>query len=89
MLVELVWVLGRLYRLDRGRIADLLADLAVLEDVRLEAEGDTLRALAGYRDGADFADLMILAAAGRAGAELFTFDRKVAGQPGARLVEGG
>ena len=89
VLVELVWVLGRVYRLDRGRIADLLFELATLEDVRIEAESDTLHALGSYRAGADFADLMILAASGRAEAELFTLDRKLAGQPGARLLEGG
>ena len=87
VLVELVGVLGRVYRLDRDRIAGLVADLLELANLRAADVRDALEP--PYQAGeADFAGLMILAAARRAGAELFTLDRKLARQAGAALLEG-
>jgi predicted nucleic-acid-binding protein len=59
-------------------------------EVRIEAGDDVGSALDLYRnDGFGFADLMIAAAARRAGAaELVTFDRKAARLPGVRLLLG-
>jgi predicted nucleic-acid-binding protein len=89
VLVELVWVLERSYRFERVRVADLVAELLDLGNLVVETAEDVSEVVALYREGAaDFADLMILAAARRAGASLFTFDRKLAGQSGATLVDG-
>ena len=75
--VELAWVLSRKYGFARAEIAAVFESLVGSEDVRMEDADDVLRAAAAYRDGpADFADLMILYAAERAGARpLYTFDR--------------
>jgi predicted nucleic-acid-binding protein len=56
----------------------------------IEAADDVGLAVDRYRnDGFGFADLMIAAAARRAGAsELVTFDRKAARLPGVRLLGG-
>lgn len=88
VLVELVWVLERAYRLGRAEIAGALDRLLASTELVIE-EGDQVGpALELYRnDGFGFADLMIAAAARRAGAsEVVTFDRKAAGLPGVRLL---
>ncbi len=87
--VELVWVLERAYRFSRDRIATVLEELVATEELELEAVDDVARAAPSYRrGGADFSDLMIAAAARRAGAHpLYTFDRRAAELEGAELVE--
>jgi len=88
VLVELVWVLERGYRLSREDIADTLEHLLAAEGFVLETTDDLANVIHRYRhDGYGFADLMILAAAKRAGiTELYTFDRKAAGLPRAKLL---
>lgn len=89
VIIETVWVLERSYRLARVEISDLLEALIHTESLVFEALDDVARVAHDYRQGgADFADLMILAAAERAGATpLYTFDRVLARVAGTVLVE--
>lgn len=88
VLVELVWVLERAYRFGRAEIADTLDGLMAAEELVIEEIASAARAAHLYREtGGGFADLMIAAAAERAGAAaLYTFDRRAARQPGVELV---
>lgn len=88
VLIELVWVLERAYRLGRAEIAAALDGLLSATELNIEGSDEVAPALELYRnDGFGFADLMIAAAALRAGAaELVTFDRKAARLPGVRLL---
>jgi len=90
VLIELVWVLERAYGYGRAQIAGALDGLLSSTELRIEAGDDVGSALDLYRnDGFGFADLMIAAAARRAGAaELVTFDRKAARLLGVRLLLG-
>ncbi|MET4102743.1 putative nucleic-acid-binding protein [Roseovarius sp. MBR-78] len=90
VLVELVWVLERAYGYGRSEIAGALDGLLSSTELVIEAADDVGLAVDRYRnDGFGFADLMIAAAARRAGAsELVTFDRKAARLPGVRLLGG-
>lgn len=89
VLVELVWVLERAYRLPRARIADALQGLLAAVELEVEAADDAGRALGPYRDdGFDFPDLMIAAAARRAGCGyVLTLDHKAARIPGVTLLQ--
>lgn len=88
VMIELVWVLERAYRLSRAEIAGALDGMIASTDLVVEGADGIALALELYRhDGFGFADLMIAGAARRAGAsELLTFDRKAASLPGARLI---
>lgn len=88
VMVELVWVLSRTYGHSPERIAAVLEDLVATDGLVVEAAADVARSAMGYRRGvADFSDLMIAAAAERAGARpLYTFDRKAARLPDAALL---
>jgi len=88
VLVELVWVLERAYAYSRGEIAMAIDGLLSSTEILIEAADDVGPAIERYRnDGVGFADLMIAAAARRAGAaDLVTFDRKAARLPGVRLL---
>lgn len=88
VLIELVWVLERAYRIGRAEIAAALDGLLSATELDIEGSDEVAPALELYRnDGFGFADLMIAAAARRAGAsELLTFDRKAARLPGASLL---
>lgn len=88
VLIELVWVLERAYRLSKPDIAGAIDGLLASAELVIEGADEVGSALELYRnDGFGFADLMIAAAARRAGAkELVTFDRKAAQLPGVRLL---
>lgn len=87
VLVELVWVLERAYGYGRAEISGALDGLLSSTELLIEAADDVGAALDRYRGDFGFADLMIAAAARRAGAgELVTFDRKAARLPGVRLL---
>ena len=89
VLIETVWVLERSYGLPRAQIADVLEELRHTDSLVFEVEDDLASSVLRYRSGgADFSDLMILAAAQRAGANpLYTFDRRLARFPGTALLE--
>jgi predicted nucleic-acid-binding protein len=87
VLVELVWVLERAYGRSRAEVAGALEGLLAAPEIALEADDDTATAILRYRDeGQGFADLMIAAAAGRAGVPLVTFDRSAARIAGVTLL---
>jgi len=88
VLVELVWVLSRAYGFARADIATAIDGLLSATELVVETSDDVGAAVERYRnDGFDFADLMIAAAARRAGSrDLVTFDRKIARLPGVRLL---
>ena len=85
VIVETVWVLERRYGFARSEIADVVVRLAGASGIGVEACDDVARsALSFARHSADFADLMILSAARRAGAlPLYSFDHKLLKMPGA------
>ena len=87
--IETAWVLERSYGFSREQIAGILEELTAIESLIFEAGDDVARVASRFRQGgADFADLMILAAAERAGAtSLYTSDRALARMDGAALIE--
>jgi predicted nucleic-acid-binding protein len=89
VMVELVWVLERAYGFARAEVAAAIGGLLAALEIEVEAADDVGAALFRYRDeGFGFADLMIAAAARRAGAsKLVTFDRKAARIEGVELLE--
>ena len=84
-------MLERAYKFTRAQIADVIIEVVATDGVVIEEAEDVMRAAIRYRQtSADFSDLMILAAAQRAGAgPLYTFDRRLARLEGAALVEAG
>lgn len=80
VLVELVWVLERAYGYGRAEVAAALEGLLAAPEIVVEQTQDAGAALQRYREGgAGFADLMIVAAARRAGAgRVVTFERRMA-----------
>jgi predicted nucleic-acid-binding protein len=88
VMLELVWVLERAYGFGRADVTAALEGLLSAVEVRIEAADDVGTAVFVYRDeGFGFADLMIAAAARRAGAtSLVTFDRRAARVPGLDLL---
>ena len=88
VVIEVAWVLERSYRFTRSRIAEALMDLTASDSLVVENSDDVAAAAHRYRrGGVGFSDLMILAAAQRAGATpLHTFDRRLTRMQGASLV---
>ena len=91
VVIEMVWVLGRSYGFSRVEITNVVLDLVDTESLIVESADDIIGAAVAYARGdGDFADLMILVAAQRAGCEtLYTFDRKFARVEGVTLLDTG
>jgi predicted nucleic-acid-binding protein len=89
VVVELVWVLERAYGLPGAAVAAAIEGLLAAREIEVEADNDVGSALPRYlSEGLDLADLMIAAAARRAGAtKLVTFDRRAARIDGVELLE--
>ena len=89
VVMEVGWVLERAYRFTRAQIAEALMDLTASDSLVVEHGDDVAAAAYRYRQGGvGFSDLMVLAAAERAGAvPLYTFDRRLARMDGAVLVK--
>ena len=89
VVMEVGWVLERAYRFTRAQIAEALMDLTASDSLVVEHADDVAAAAYRYRQGGvGFSDLMVLAAAERAGAvPLYTFDRRLARIDGAVLVK--
>lgn len=87
-ILELLWVLSRKNRMDRGGIATILNQLLTREEIEVEQSAVLLAALQQYRRGkADFADCLIAASAQAAGcSRTVTFDRVAARDAGMQLV---
>lgn len=90
VVLETVWVLERSYRRSRADVAATLEALLAAPELVVETDDDIGAAVGAYADGgAGFADLMVAAAARRAGAtRLVTFDRRAATLPGVELLLG-
>lgn len=90
VLVELVWVLERAYRLSRSDIARALEGLLEARELMIETADRVAIAVDRYRKGgAGFADQMVALAGQGAGCqETVTFDRKAADLPGMRALGG-
>ena len=88
VLVELVWVLQKIYRLPRTDIADAVEGLLGAREIVVEAADHVAVAVDRMRKGgAGFADQMIALAGQGAGCQAtVTFDRKAAGLPGMTLL---
>jgi predicted nucleic-acid-binding protein len=88
VLVELFWVLQRIYRLPRTDIADAIEGLLGAREIVVESADHVAVAVDRLRKGGvGFADQMIALAGQGAGCRTtVTFDRKAAGLPGMRLL---
>lgn len=88
VLVELVWVLQKIYRLPRTDIADAIEGLLGAREIVVESADQVAVAVDRLRKGGPgFADQMIVLAGQRAGCQAtVTFDRKAAGIPGMSLL---
>lgn len=88
VLVELVWVLQKIYRLPRTDIADAVEGLLGAREIVVESADQVAVAVDRLRKGgAGFADQMIaLAGQGAGCGKTVTFDRKAAGLPGMTLL---
>lgn len=89
VILETEWVLRSFYRWPRERIAVALAQLDAFDRIKLERADDMLWAVERMRAGADFADMIHIAASGDA-AVFATFDTDVvkrAGSGSPRPVE--
>jgi predicted nucleic-acid-binding protein len=88
VMCELVWVLTRRLGVGRDDIASALERLLRTELVVVANPGITSRTLSAYRDGrGDFADYLIREQAFASEAtEVVTFDRKLKGEPGFRVL---
>jgi predicted nucleic-acid-binding protein len=88
VLVELVWVLQKIYRLPRTDIADAVEGLLGAREIVVESADHVAVAVDRLRKGGvGFADQMIALAGQGAGCRTtVTFDRKAAGLPGMRLL---
>jgi predicted nucleic-acid-binding protein len=88
VLVELVWVLERGYRLTRAEVARALDGFLESRDLVVEAADRVALVADRYRKGgAGFADQMIALAGQAAGCrDTVSFDRKAAALPSMRLL---
>jgi predicted nucleic-acid-binding protein len=88
VLVELVWVLQKIYRLPRSDIADAIEGLLGAREIVVESADQVAVAVDRLRKGgAGFANQMIALAGQGAGCQAtVTFDRKAAGLPGMSLL---
>lgn len=88
VVLELVWVLERTYRIKRERIAEAVKGLLRSRELVVETADDLALAIADWQEGgAGLSDRMVVAAARRAGAgPVMTFARKAARIPGMELL---
>ena len=87
VLAEIGWVLSAAYEWERAAIHERLTRLVRTRGIVVEDLELVEAALERYRGGkADFADYLIAERATRMGAELVTFDKRLAREEGARLL---
>ncbi|QAU24805.1 PIN domain-containing protein [Dyella sp. M7H15-1] len=88
-LIEVVWVLGRAYGVERGEIARVIEALLRTKEIVVEAAETVWKALRLYAgSSADFADCLIERACYQAQCEhTVTFDAKAAKATGMRLIK--
>ncbi|MGB3722266.1 MAG: type II toxin-antitoxin system VapC family toxin [Pacificimonas sp.] len=81
VLIETEWVLRSRYGLPRSQLAAALFELMSFDTILVEREGTAFWALERYRLGADFADMIHIAAGEQAGS-FATFDANIARRAG-------
>jgi predicted nucleic-acid-binding protein len=82
VLIELGWVLHKARRLPRTIVADMMQQVVDLDTVLIEHRDALIWAIGRYRQGADWGDVMHIAAS-LADSDVFaTFDRKLARRAG-------
>ncbi len=88
VMVELVWALHYVFRLERRALHAILNRLANIPEIKVEKGAQFLRAVRLFgTSSADFADCLIIGVAKRAGCSYTaTFDRKAARLPGACYI---
>jgi predicted nucleic-acid-binding protein len=88
-ILELVWVMTRIYRVKKERVAQVLDMLLASRDIVIGQDDTAREALRLYRAGnTDFADCLIAASARAAGcSRTVTFDRIAARDAGMQLIE--
>ena len=88
VVVELVWVLTRVYGFDKEKLLVVLGNLLASGDIEVEQAEVFAAALRGFqKTGAQFSDLLISAGARQAGcSQTFTFDDRAAKQAGMTLL---
>ncbi len=87
VLCELFWVLKSVYKYTRKQIAEIMEKIIFAEEFYIEDGDIAWRALSEYKNGADFADAMIVLTNKQHGVdETITFDRKAAKLEGFRLA---
>lgn len=75
--IELGWVLGRRLRVDRAIVADALETVLMLETVHVADRDGLMWAIARYRRGADWGDVVHLVAARGVADRFVTFDQAI------------
>jgi predicted nucleic-acid-binding protein len=87
-LMELVWVMRRIYRFDRKGVIHILDHLLSRKEIVVELEDNVREALNLYRSGnADFPDCLIASSAKTAEcSRTVTFDRVAARDAGMELI---
>ncbi len=84
---ETHWVLTRSYKLATDDVVKRLTALSLSDEIRAEDSAAVASAASAARQGADFADALIAAAATRAGCrEVVTFDKRASSKLGWRLA---
>ncbi len=85
--VELYWVLRRAYKVSPGRCAELVEGLLDSRELRVDQGSVVRSALTACKQGADFADAVIVELGRVAGCEhTVTFDQRAARGNGMRLL---
>lgn len=82
VLTELGWVLEKALGMPRPIVGRMLDKVINLEQVQVERRSCVLWAIERYRQGADWADMMHVAAASGAAPVFATFDRRIARDAG-------
>jgi predicted nucleic-acid-binding protein len=87
-ILELVWAINRIYRVDRAGVVRILDTLLASRDIFIEFDATVREALRLYRKGnADFADCLIACSARAAGCtRTATFDRTAERDAGMQLL---
>jgi len=77
---ELGWLLFKRLKLDREAVADALSTVLIMANIRVADPAGLAWAIARFRDGADWADMIHLIAAQGAADSFATFDAGIARQ---------
>jgi predicted nucleic-acid-binding protein len=87
-LLELVWALTRIYRVQRAQVVQIIDTLLASQDIVVEQRETVREVLIVFRTrNTDFADCLIASSAKAAGcSRTMTFDRRAARDAGMQLI---